>query len=381
MKADTFSLQILRGVSGIERLKSDWDVMFTSMSPRDFYHAYSWHHCYLRHLSTDPDDVLFCFISSAELCCQAIVPLETARIRYFGIDLCQLRIPSHPHLPLRDVIVSANWTHELPVSWFIRELNTQLPFRWHFLLFDCALPQSNILKILRPSIETATVIEHPGYSSYIVLNSTDPLRSLSKNFRSNLSRARNKLAKFRTVEIETTNRMPDLKRAFDDFMHVEAAGWKGEKGTKSAIKFNQSLVAFYNCLICESSENVQCEISILRVDSIPVAAQFGLIIDETVYQLKIGFDENYSDLSPGNMLIENLLSEYRQRDLKCFNLVSHTDWHKNWRAARQNLHSCYVFNNTLPGRLLYFLRRIKQLLRPTYQKFIRPLFSRPLIRT
>ena len=149
MKTDTFSLQILRGVSGIERLKSDWNTIFTSVSPRDFYHAYSWHNCYLRHLSTDPDDILFCYISSAELCCQAIVLLEKTSIRYFGVDFCQLRIPSHPHLPLGDVVVSANWTHELPVSWFVRELNTQLPFRWHFLLFDCALPQSNILKLLR----------------------------------------------------------------------------------------------------------------------------------------------------------------------------------------------------------------------------------------
>jgi hypothetical protein len=295
------------------------------MSPRDFYHAHSWHNCYLRHLSIDPDDIFFCYISSAELCCQAIVPLEKASIRYFGVDFCQLRIPSHPHLPLRDIVVSENWTHELPVSWFVRELNTQLPFRWHFLLFDCALPQSNILKILRPSIETRTVIEHTGHSSYIVLDSTDPLRSLSKNFRSNLSRARNKLAKFRTVAIETTNSTPDLKRAFDEFMRIEAAGWKGQEGTESAIRFDQSLVDFYNCLICESSVNVQCEISTLRIDSIPIAAQFGIIVDETVYQLKIGYDEKYSNLSPGNILIKKLLSEYRQRDLKCFNLVSHTN--------------------------------------------------------
>ena len=125
---------------------------------------------------------------------------------------------------------------------------------------------------------------------------------------------------------------------------------------------------------------MQCEISILRVDSIPIAAQFGIIVDETVYQLKIGYDEKYSNLSPGNILIKKLLSEYRQRDLKCFNLVSHTNWHKNWRAARQNLYSGYVFNNTPLGYLLYFLLRAKQLLRPIYHKCVRPLFSRPLIR-
>ena len=375
MNTEVFSLKILQGVSGIEQLKSGWDAMFESMSPRDFYHAHSWYNCYVSHLCTNPEDVLFCLVSSSEHRCQVIIPLEKARVRRLGVEFCQLRIPSHPHLPLRDVMVSGNWTHEFPLTWFARELGIQLPYRWHFLTFERVPARSNLLRILHPSSETGVLIEHTGFSSYIMLDDADPLRSISKNFRSNLSRSRNKLARFHSVEIETASRMPDLERAFDDFLRIEAAGWKGESGTKSAIKFDRSLVDFYNCLIRSSSAYVQCEISILKIDSIPIAGQFGLVTDKTVYQLKIGYDETYSALSPGNMLIENLLSDYKRRDLKCYNLVSHTHWHKNWRAARQNLHSCYVFNNTLVGRLLLLSLRTKRTIASIYKQHIRPRFS------
>ncbi|MFO1022380.1 MAG: GNAT family N-acetyltransferase [Planctomycetales bacterium] len=57
------------------------------------------------------------------------------------------------------------------------------------------------------------------------------LAGFSENFRNNLRRARNKLDQTVDVRFEWTQDVAGLESAYERFLSVEAAGWKGEQGT------------------------------------------------------------------------------------------------------------------------------------------------------
>ncbi len=58
--------------------------------------------------------------------------------------------------------------------------------------------------------------------------------ALSKNFRGNLRKARNKLAKLEGVEFVSARGPEELASALEVFLDVEASGWKGASGTGTA---------------------------------------------------------------------------------------------------------------------------------------------------
>ena len=69
---------------------------------------------------------------------------------------------------------------------------------------------------------------------------------LSDKFRASLRNAHNRLAKLSGVETQCVTPDRFTENDLARFAAVEAAGWKGRKGT--AIAESQSLVAFYSSL-------------------------------------------------------------------------------------------------------------------------------------
>ena len=142
--------------------------------------------------------------------------------------------------------------------------------------------------------------------------------ALSKNFRGNLRKARNKLAKLEGVEFVSARGPEELASELEVFLDVEASGWKGASGTGTAIRLNEAKVAFYRDLTASLAEDGRCWIDSLYADGRCIATELNFLACGDFEMLKIGYDEEYAHAAPGQMLFEYTLRHCRDiRQLPC----------------------------------------------------------------
>ena len=110
------------------------------------------------------------------------------------------------------------------------------------------------------------------------------------------------------VSFRTTRDPESLSRSFEQFLEVEASGWKGASGTATAILLDTKLQAFYRQLMETFGQDGRCEINQLQIDGRIAAAQFALIAGETLSLLKIGYDQHFVDVAPGQLLLAHTVS-------------------------------------------------------------------------
>jgi CelD/BcsL family acetyltransferase involved in cellulose biosynthesis len=162
--------------------------------------------------------------------------------------------------------------------------------------------------------------------------------------------------------------------ALDEFIEVEASGWKGMEGERGAIKLDPGLRNFYRSLCNSFSQSEACEINLLKAEGRCIAGQFCLVLGDTSYILKIGYDEAYFHVAPGNMLLEQSLQRYlREGVVKYVNLVTDTPWHASWKPLSYAVSNAYVFNTTTAGLAAFALLKAKLYLRNNFKPQLMPV--------
>ena len=140
----------------------------------------------------------------------------------------QWRLPIHPHMPLADILCSDDLGMPELFEALLPALERNGGGSWDALVFDPVLAES--------PLATVGAVRGGGIHASIVKTcdeipcgmNVDSFRSrFSRNLRSNLNKARNKLAREPAVEFGTAARPGELEDALAGFMDLEASGWKG----------------------------------------------------------------------------------------------------------------------------------------------------------
>ncbi len=97
----------------------------------------------------------------------------------------------------------------------------------------------------------------------------------------------------------------DLPGAVEEFIELEAKGWKGRAGT--AIKNNGETLAFARKAFTGSEAEARTRVDMLRLDGRPVAISVTVIAGDSGWYLKPTYDEELGRYSPGLLApFENL---------------------------------------------------------------------------
>ncbi|MBM3606985.1 MAG: GNAT family N-acetyltransferase [Alphaproteobacteria bacterium] len=103
----------------------------------------------------------------------------------------------------------------------------------------------------------------------------------------------------------------DLRPAMERFLALEAAGWKGQRGT--AMLCDPSTATFARALIRHLARRGRCRIDALERDGKPVAMGIAFVYGARAFYWKTCFDEAFARYSPGALftleLTQNLLGE------------------------------------------------------------------------
>jgi CelD/BcsL family acetyltransferase involved in cellulose biosynthesis len=119
-----------------------------------------------------------------------------------------------------------------------------------------------------------------------------------------LRRQRHRLADAGEVTLRVARTAAELTQALDAFLAIEAAGWKGARGT--ALATDPGDTAFIRQAVASLSEGGQIEIlTLLRGDD-PIAAGIVLRHLRRAFFFKMAYDEQVARLSPGVQLTLDL---------------------------------------------------------------------------
>ncbi|HLO65243.1 MAG TPA: proline dehydrogenase family protein [Azonexus sp.] len=129
-----------------------------------------------------------------------------------------------------------------------------------------------------------------------------PEKHFNAGRRSDFRRSRRHADKAGTVQFELVT--PDdtnIDRLLSEAYDAELRGWKGSQG--SALALDPVRGGFYRRYFHECMRQRILRLAFMRIDGVAVAMQIGVHINNRLWLLKIGYNEAYSRISPGTLLM------------------------------------------------------------------------------
>lgn len=116
-----------------------------------------------------------------------------------------------------------------------------------------------------------------------------------------------RLSALGTVDVVNDRTLDGARQAFESFLVLEKASWKGAKGT--ALLSDSHDAAFVRRLFQNLAAQGNASVALLRVNGVAISAQVLMYCGTTAYTWKTAFDAKYSKYSPGALLIDKITDE------------------------------------------------------------------------
>jgi len=358
-----YELKVFSGMDGFFKVETIWQQLTVTHNKRFFQH-YAWYKSNLFMREADPDQVYF-FVFFLHQEPVALIPLIYSSRNLRGLKLRVWDLYFRNDMGLCDLLLLKPQMLQDIMPILIKHLRSKGEPAWDVMEFSGLLASSNAMAGLRKLQSEMTVITDTHLSKYICCESSyeETTKNISTRHKRNLRRKLNKLNKMGEVTYEYVVKQDELPVALNCFLDIEASGWKGD--TSTAIKLAPEIRKFYEKLVLNFSKTGDCVIHFLSVDGKKIAAQFCLISDQIVYLLKIGYDENYNSVSPGALLLNQLMSRCSEStDIQAISFITGAAWNDIWAPQAECVYQASVCNKTWKGYAVYFVERVIHLGRP-----------------
>jgi CelD/BcsL family acetyltransferase involved in cellulose biosynthesis len=117
----------------------------------------------------------------------------------------------------------------------------------------------------------------------------------------------NRLCALGSVDVVNDRAPGAITQAFEAFLALEAASWKGAQGT--ALLCDGADAAFVRRLVGDLAQRQNASVALLRLDGRAIAAQVLMYCGPTAYTWKTAFDAEYAKYSPGALLVDKITEE------------------------------------------------------------------------
>lgn len=129
--------------------------------------------------------------------------------------------------------------------------------------------------------------------------------TLSAKRRAGLRRRQRRLEEQGALSVSTHSAPDEACDAFEDFLLLEASGWKGRAGS-ALIQRDPASVAFLRQMVRGLAEEGLVTVTALRLDGQAIAADVTLRCGGVAHTWKCAYDERYRAQAPGLLLAETV---------------------------------------------------------------------------
>ncbi|HEU4651370.1 MAG TPA: GNAT family N-acetyltransferase, partial [Croceibacterium sp.] len=177
----------------------------------------------------------------------------------------------------------------------------------------------------------------------------EPELALNAGRRSDFRRARRRAERFGSPSFEMKSpTREDLSSLLQEAWRVEAAGWKGARG--SALARDRLRGRFYWRYAAAAARKGVLRLAFMRIDGRAVAMQLAAESAGKLWLLKIGHDEQYASCSPGQQLMLYVAGEAARRGLTALEFLGEEEaWTRSWTRASRDCVALRVYPFTRRG--------------------------------
>jgi Acetyltransferase (GNAT) domain len=347
-------VQLFSGASGVHTLAPGWRQLTARLASKRHFHRVEWYlalaETFERH-NLPPLQCISVFSNDDTLV--AVFPFRFVRVQIGSIQLNALRLVSDQidADTARDFILAPGLAETSFFQGFVKYMSEH-DSAWDIMILPGILENSLAAVALKRSSQVP-FLQTPGgvWGRVEIISCGDddrPFERLSKGFRQNLRTAHNKLKSAQIAFVSACTE-ESLTRLLPAFLKVESSGWKGEMGT-SALK-QPHTSTFLRQLIAHFGPSGSCQIHVMQVDGEPTAALFGIVSDRLWYIFRIGYDERFHRVSPGHLIVENLLKQSStNRSFDQVTPYNAPPWFGAWKPDRiLQIFNAYVFRSSSKG--------------------------------
>jgi hypothetical protein len=349
------------GLDGLMRLEADWKRLVAAMPDAAYQHLHETHVAYLQKLPSDFGAFTYLALSDGTRV-RAICPAEPQKFPVFRVF--QSRIWELPRglgdIP-RDVICPPDPEAEAALLPCVAaHLGRKRPLR-RWLVLTRVLESSAAWRCLQRTDAHRYYADHDNSAHIIDCDqSFDDLKAgLSKKFRANMRSAHNRLGKLPDVSFVRTTAAVGFESALDRFLKVEASGWKGENGSRTAIALQAKQIGFYPTWVELLAQTGHCEFNELRSGDTCITSTFCIRVGAEYSVMKIGYDERFAHVAPGHLILERIFQQCcADPQLKRISLISGFAWNAVWEPNVEASYNVYVGIGGLSGNARVALLRM-----------------------
>jgi CelD/BcsL family acetyltransferase involved in cellulose biosynthesis len=302
-------VSVLRGAAELAALRPEWEALSAhALEPNPGYEPWMLL------------PALEAFGAQAELEIVAVraggslaglFPLQRER-RYRGLPLRSLSSWSHPHFMLGVPLVAAGRAAEV-----LKALLAWASERASVIELAQVAAEGPFSQALLDALNgegRAFLVTH-AYTRPILRRSSDAqayfAASMPGDVRRELRRREKRLAEAGRLEHVVLRSRAELARWIEQFLALEASGWKGRRG--SALACSETNRRFAEQLFTGAFERGRLLMAGLDLDGRPIARYSALTSGEGAIAFKTGFDEALRRFAPGTLALVDLTALAHER--------------------------------------------------------------------
>jgi GNAT acetyltransferase-like protein len=355
-------VEIARALGDLDSHRDAWNSL-AARSPQQLpMLSHAWTATYLEK-ALPPGSRWACFFAYRGPTLAAVLPVVTQRATRLGVGALALRTPRDDHTKNGDLLF-ASLDDADTVPAMLSAVAREFP-NAPYLEVNRFPAGSVLLAALKSSaLAGPHTWQEDSFGSYLPVPAdfAHYRDGLSKNFKNNLNKATNKVARLRDVEFRFTGGRTTSQEDFTEFLAVEASGWKGQAG--SAIAKSPQLVEFYVTLVRRLGEAGWLEWQFMTGDGCTLAANLAIRMPKSLVIWKLGYNDAYSRCSPGSILFEELVKrEIAARTIEEINLTTDQPWYDNWKMHRRTYYTARFYFGWRGWFIWYLPDAGKELLR------------------
>ncbi|HME05760.1 MAG TPA: GNAT family N-acetyltransferase [Bryobacteraceae bacterium] len=178
--------------------------------------------------------------------------------------------------------------------------------------------------------------------------------SVSRKSQLEFQRRERRLAELGALEYRTVNAPCQVDAWLEDFLKLEAAGWKGETGGRAFAAYEPD-AEYFRTITREAFRRGRVMLLSLTLDGKPIAMRHTLLAGEGAFAFRTAYDETYAKYSPGTLLELEVMRRLRQnpgvRWMDSCAAPRHVLLNRIWRERRMIRRSLFS-NGSIAGDLL-----------------------------
>jgi len=306
--------EIIHSMDGLLKLADDWRQLTQGLKPARHFHHVEWFLALTRTMDQFGDEsyLYVAIFDSHKLV--GIVPLRVTTAWVYGVPdpvpIKALRLLSNVRETpaTRDVIFTESVIDADIFTGLMRYLE-KLNSWWDVIALTDVIEGSHAhAAFLKTStLPTLTTFGRACGGRIDSLScgpDAAPVERLSAVFRKGFRNAKNRLAAQGPTFVYAST-VEELREAYPKLVAVEASGWKHD--SEYCIANHTQFDAFLKHWMFDSESIGGSEIHLLQVGNCTIAGLLCVVSGRINFMHVIGYDEDYSKMSPGHLLLENVL--------------------------------------------------------------------------